>query len=89
MKLFAFKEGLKILEPYFDKPDGYHLGADHDVIYVYAGNRPIADADVVKLFKLGWHQPAGSKKCPSDPEKAPDAELIAAYDPAEGWGASV
>lgn len=49
-------EGLEILRPYYDKPDGHNIGADHDVIYAYATQRPLSDADVERMIALGWHQ---------------------------------
>lgn len=75
MNLRNFMAGLEILRPYFDAPDGYHLGAEHDQIFVFATDRPVSDEDVAKLRGLGWFQP--------------DLDEDAPYDPAEGWSAFV
>ncbi len=48
--------GLTILQPYYNKPNGYNVGADHDVIYAYATSRPLSDVDLLKMIELGWHQ---------------------------------
>ncbi len=71
MRLGNFREGLEILTRYFNDPDGYHIGAEHDQIYIYATNRPLSEEDVAKMVELGWFQD-------ELPEDAP-------YDPEEGW----
>lgn len=73
MKLRNFVDGINILRPYYDDPDGYHLGAEHDQFYMYATNRPVSDEDVKKLRELGWFQP--------------DADEDDGYDPEDGWSA--
>lgn len=79
MKLDKLVEGITILSRYFDDPAGRHVGAEHDIIYVYETNNPVSDEDVVKLKELGWHQP----------EVDEDDDGNAPYDPEEGWGAFV
>ena len=64
-------KGLQILMPYYDKPDGYNIGANHDVIYAYATNNPISKKDLAKMIELGWHQEHDGRDydnafCPSD-----------------------
>lgn len=54
--LTKFMKGLEILSKYYDNPDGFHLGADHDVIYLYRPEREISDDDRVALEKLGFAQ---------------------------------
>jgi hypothetical protein len=49
-------EGMTILEKYRDKPDGWNCGAEHDVIYVYATDKPVAEPDLSRLVELGWFQ---------------------------------
>jgi hypothetical protein len=71
MKLDEFIDGLAILRRYFDK-DGYHIGAEHDIFYVYKTDRPMSFADATAMQELGWHQP--------EAEDGP-------YDPDEGWAA--
>lgn len=79
MNLKNFVEGITILQPYYDMPDGYHLGAEHDQIFLYATSRPVSDEDVKKLRELGWFQ---SEVLTDDDEKP-------VYDPTEGWSAYV
>jgi hypothetical protein len=48
-------KGMQILLPYYDNP-GYHTGADHDVIYMYAPDKPLSEEDKQELEELGWFQ---------------------------------
>ena len=75
MKLSNFIEGLNTLSKYFDNPDGYHIGAEHDQFYVYATDQPLDAADVEKMKSLEWFQP----------EARGDDD--APYDHQEGWSA--
>lgn len=75
MNLKNFCEGLAILAPHYDKLDGYHLGAEHDQIFLYATNRPLSEEAVAKMRELGWFQPEQDDDAP--------------YDPGEGWSAFV
>lgn len=77
MKLSNFVDGLTILRGYFDS-DGYEIGAEHDIFYVYQTDRPLSDEHLAKLIELGWFQEglAGG-----DEFKAEN------YDPEEGWAA--
>jgi uncharacterized protein YqhQ len=74
MILSNFIEGLKILQPYYNK-DGYHIGAGHDIFYAYATYRPLTDEDVKKMHDLGWFQ----EGCGDGDEKR--------YEPQDGWRA--
>jgi hypothetical protein len=56
VKLNAFIEGVHILRQYMDDQNGYHLGADHDVIYFYATDKPVSEAHIARLRELGWFQ---------------------------------
>lgn len=49
-------KGLQTLMPYYDNPDGYHTGADHDVIYALETKRPLSKNDLEIMITLGWHQ---------------------------------
>lgn len=49
-------QGLSILQKYRDEPDGFHIGADHDVIYAYPTDEPVSDDDLTGLISLGWYQ---------------------------------
>lgn len=81
MNLDNFIAGLEIIRKYYEKTDGYHLGAEHDIIYVYATERPISDDDLKKLCELNWHQPEVDT---GDEDFEPRH-----YDPEEGWAALV
>lgn len=75
MKLKNFLEGITILQKYYREPDGYHLSADHDVIYLYGTETPLSEQDLAEMIKLGWFQ-ANSE----------DGEFKASdYDSDEGW----
>lgn len=74
-----FLRGLVILHDGFENPDGFHIGAEHDAVYVYANDKPLSDEAVASLKALGWHQ--------SDVHD--DVNGIAQYDPTEGWCAYV
>lgn len=71
MNLRSFTDGLAILSRYFDNPNAYALGAEHDQFYVYKTDRPVTEPDVVALRELGWFQP--------------EQESGEPYDPGEGW----
>lgn len=75
MKLSDFCKGLEVLLPYYDG-DGHHLGADHDVIYLYPTSRPLPPHDVARLRELGFFQEGHSEE--------PDY-----YDPESSWWAFV
>lgn len=80
MKLDAFIEGLQILQKHYAKPDGYHIGAEHDQFYAYATTTPLEPQEVERMLDLGWFQPDaeydhGDEMKPSD------------YDATEGWSA--
>lgn len=49
-------KGLQILQPYYDKPDGYNVGAEHDVLFAFMTPKALSDDDVNKMIELGWHQ---------------------------------
>lgn len=74
MKLSNFIDGLAILRPYYDDPDGFHIGAEHDQFYAYATSREMSHDDVLKMRNLGWFQPA------QDDDASP-------YSVEDGWSA--
>lgn len=83
MSLEKFMKGLHILLPFYDKPDGYHLGAEHDQIYIYATDRPVGADDVAELLSLGFFQP--DVHLPEDQDEA----TVADYKPDKGWSVYV
>jgi len=48
--------GLELLYPYYDDPEGFHNGAEHDEFYAYPTSRPLSDEDLGKMIALEWHQ---------------------------------
>ena len=56
MNTADFIRGLDILMDYYDKRDSYHLGAEHDVIYAYATDRPLSPGDLQRVIDFGFHQ---------------------------------
>lgn len=69
----AFDKVLRALEitrPHFTDPSGYHLGAEHDEIYIWKTDTPLSEAEVAEMRALGWEQP----------DAAGDA-----YDPEQSW----
>jgi hypothetical protein len=82
MQLNEFIEGLNILQPYYNKPDGYHIGAEHDIFYMYPTDKQLTETAVIRLCKLGWFQP--------EVAIADDGEFEAKhYNLHEGWAAFV
>jgi hypothetical protein len=75
MNMDNFIRGITILQAYFDQPDGYHIGAEHDQFYIYPTDQPLTALGVKELFAIGWFQP--------------DAEDTDVYDPEQGWSAYV
>jgi hypothetical protein len=82
MKLGKFIQGLDVLRNFYDNPNGYHLGAEHDQIYVYATDSPLPAESVKFLVELGWFQP-GVNIGEDDDFKAEH------YVPDEGWSVYV
>lgn len=76
MDVKNFLEGMHTLRPYYTHPDGYNMGAEHDIIYMYATNKPLTESDVQKMFALGWFQP----ECIVDGDHGP-------YSFEDGWAA--
>lgn len=56
MRLNSIIDGLRILQRYYDDPNGFKTGADHDVLYAYDTDRPVSDADREVLERMGWKQ---------------------------------
>jgi hypothetical protein len=56
MKTKDLIKGLTILQRYRKAKNGYDLGADHDVVYAYATDRPLNEEDIGRMIKLGWLQ---------------------------------
>jgi hypothetical protein len=77
VNLKNFCGGLEILRPYFNDPNGYHIGAEHDQFFVFATDMPVSAEDVATLRALGWFQP----------EVDEDDDGNQQYEPGEGWSA--
>ena len=78
-------EGLCILEKYRDNIDGYDTGADHDVIYSYATDKPVEEADLNRLVELGWTQEYGIY----DDSDSCEEFTAKNYNPDESWTINV
>ncbi len=74
MNLLQFTSGIKILQQYYDNPNGYHLEASHDTIHLYPTDRPLTAEHVKEMLDLGWWQPD-------------QYEETYEYDPESGWNA--
>lgn len=68
MRLNEFIEGLTIFSRYYDKPEGHHIAAEHDQVYVYATNKPLSEDDEKRVRALGWFQPDHEEEDPYAPE---------------------
>jgi len=78
MELDKFIEGLQTLQPYYDKPNGFHIGAEHDIFYAYPTDKPLPKEAIDKMIELGWHQP--------EVDMGDDKDFEAKhYDAKEGW----
>lgn len=75
MNLANFLEGVAIIKSFYNDQGGFHLGAEHDQIYLYATDKPMDDASVAKLIELGWFQD--------------DAEDEDVYNPEGSWSVFV
>lgn len=76
MNLKGMLAGIQTAQPFYEKPEGYHLGAEHDQIWLYKTDRPMDTEAVQKMIDAGWFQ--------EDVEY--DDEFKAAnYDPEESW----
>jgi hypothetical protein len=71
-------EGLTILEKYRNEPDGYNCGAEHDVLWAYATDKPVEGADLDRLIEMGWAQDRESYEEDFGPQH---------YNPEESWRA--
>jgi hypothetical protein len=73
MRLNNFIDGLTTLSPYYDDPNGYHVGAEHDQVFAYATDHSLPKPDFVKMLGLGWFQTTVG------------GEPGVTYDPATCW----
>lgn len=56
MKLSNFVDGLSTLRPYYNDPDGYHIGAEHDQFWAFQTDKPLPPEVVQQMIELGWFQ---------------------------------
>lgn len=75
-------EGLQTLQPFYDKPEGYNIGAEHDAIHAYATQKPLTPEALQKMIDLGWFQED------ADYDKGDDFKPEH-YDPEQSWTAYV
>ena len=57
MTLKDILAGIAILRNHYTDPDGYHLEAEHDIIFMSATDTPLLITNYERLIQLGWHQP--------------------------------
>ena len=81
MKTPNIIEGLTILQKYRDKPNLYHVGAEHDQLYAYATDKPVSQKDIARLIALGWWQDRQSE----DDEEEDGDFRAEHYDQEESW----
>ena len=79
-------DGASILRQYFEGNDGFHVGAEHDQIFIYATHRPVSKEHVLQLFGMAWFQPDAEGSA-HDFEDDDEDGKFSAYDPEERWGA--
>ena len=79
MSLKNFADGLAIIRAFYNDQDGYHIGAEHDQIYLYATDVPMDAAAIAKLQEIGWFQD----------EAENDADGKPIYDPSSSWSVFV
>lgn len=82
MTLKNFLLGLEILKAHYSNPEGYHLGAEHDQIYLYATDYPLNSEEYKYLRSLNWFQP-------NAPIEDLEDEDSALYASEEGWSVHV
>ena len=54
MKTKNVIDGLLELNHYRADKNGYHIGAEHDMIYAYATDSPLRTESLLKMIALGW-----------------------------------
>ena len=74
MTIAGLIEGATILRDYYDNPNGYHVGAEHDQIFLWATQRSLPPEKVARMRELGWFQSYADEDT---------------YDPEDGWSAFV
>ena len=77
MNLNELITGLTILRAHYDQPDGYHLSAEHDEIFLDATQTPLSPEGVQKMIDAGWFQELH--------DSHEDDFAVVDYDPQEGW----
>jgi len=58
--------GLETLLPYYSNIDGFHTGAEHDVLYAYPTENTLPEDVIKKMIALGWHQEYDDRDCSED-----------------------
>lgn len=86
MRVNEIIEGLMILNGYMADSKSFNMGAEHDVVYFYATDEPIAEPDLRRLVELGWFQEHADY---ADDEETGGEFGVKHYDPQESWSARV
>jgi hypothetical protein len=78
--------GINLLLPYYNDPEGQHISAEHDELWLDATDRALTPEDVEKMVALGWHQVSDD----DDGDDDADEEFAPKhYRPEEAWIAYV
>lgn len=73
MTLRELVEGIEILRKHYNDPDGYHVGAEHDQIFLWATDTPLSEEEVAQMRELDWFQSETNEE--------------EGYSPDDGWSA--
>jgi hypothetical protein len=49
-------DGMSLLLPYYNNPDGFHASAEHDALHMAPTDKPLTPDDLSKMVALGWFQ---------------------------------
>jgi hypothetical protein len=82
MKDQDFVEGITILMQHYKDKNGYHLGAEQDIFYMYSTDTPLSEDEFNKMTELGWFQENVDGE-----EDGESNKKYLNYDPCEGWAA--
>lgn len=61
MNLKGMVNAISIAREFYEQPDGYHLNAEHDQIWLAPTDRPMPPDAVAAMIAAGWHQEHGER----------------------------
>ncbi len=74
MKLSELKQAVDILTPYYNRADGDHVSAEHDMIYLHETDQILSADDQLSMIGMGWFQEYGASE-----------DQPFNYNPCEAW----